>query len=340
MTTEPRVAFVTVVEPNGAIEAEVLLLAESLRRWGGRLAGAPIVCVSPRFHLPISRRTLARFDEMGIAYLDRNRNHRFAWYGFLNKALAMAEARRAVDAETLVWLDSDALILDEPSAYLADDGDLAAIFTSMDLATTGPADPIDAYWRAACERLGADLDAMPWIEVDGRRVRYCIQAGIFRARRASPIIDHYLANLEALMDWRTVPSAHGLFFLETMALTLAPFTGGASWAELPRSHNFVIPGPPDGGRVEGLESARVLHYQGWLYPERRRGLLSALGRCWPDRLAWLEERLPALDAARPPILSRLLRKGLSTVRRRQAQRFLAGCRSIDNGRATAAALGR
>lgn len=332
MSTANRLAIVTVLEPGGALEAQVLLLSESLRAWGGRLAGAPIVCVSPRLHPPIRRSMRARLDELGIVHVDRDRHHRFSWYGFLNKAMAMAEAREATDAEHLAWLDADTLILDEPDAFLSAAEDFSALLTGGDLSTAGPSDPHEAFWEAACLRLGLDLEAMPWVEADGRRVRYCIQAGVFRVRRASPMIAHYLANLESLMDARVFPSSRGLFFHETTALTLAPFTSGSSWSELPRSHNFVISAPPGCDDVEGLESARVLHYQHRLYPPHRRDLLAALRRRRPDRADWLEGRLPAFDASsRPSPPGRLLARGLQAIRRRKAIHFLAGCRPVGAG---------
>jgi len=340
MPTENRVAFVTAVEPVGAMQTQILLMAESLRRWGGRLADAPILCVSPRFHLPLQRSILARFDELGITHIDRNQNHQLSWYRFINKPLALIEARQATDAENLVWLDADVLVLDEPDSFLETNSDFAAIFTGGDMATTSLSHPLNAYWRETCGRLGLELEELPWVEADGRRVRYCIQAGVFRIRRRSPVVDHYLGNLEALMDSRVVPSVHGLFYHETMALTLAPFTSGSSWSELPRSHNLVISGVSEDGQIKGLESARILHYQAGFFSATRNELLSALGRCRPDRLAWLEERISAIDPSRTPPLLRLLRRGLAEFRRQKAMRFLAGCQRIDNGRAESGALGR
>jgi hypothetical protein len=339
MPTPGSVAFVTVAEPNGALEDQVLLLAESLREWGGRLADAPILCISPRFRLPLRRSTLARFDKLGITHIYRNRNHRFSWHAFVNKPLAVIEARQATDAENLVWLDSDALVLGEPECFLEADSDFAAIFTKGDMATTGPSHPCDAYWRWACSHLELDVEGLPWVESQGARVRYCIQAGVFRIRRESRVVDHYLGNFEKLMDSRVVPSSQGLFLNESTALTLAPFTAGSSWSELPRSHNLVISRIAEDGRAEGLESARVFHYQGWLHPEHRRALLSAFRRCRPDRLAWLEEKVAAAPHRAPPLL-RLLRRGLRDVRLRKARRFLAGCRPIDTGPRHGEILGR
>jgi hypothetical protein len=115
-----------------------------------------------------------------------------------------------------------------------------------------------------------------------------------------------------------------------MALTLAPFTSGSGWGELPRSHNLVLSRISEDGEAAGLESARVLHYQNWLSPQRRRALFAALRRCRPDRLAWLEERVAAAPPRATP-LWRLLRRALREGRRWKAQRFLAGCRRIDIG---------
>ncbi len=339
-STEP-LAFVTVIEPGGALEAQVLLLAESLRVWGGRLAGAPILAVSPRWHLPIRRSTLARFDELGILHLDHARRHRYSWYNFLNKALAIVEAREATRAEHLVWIDGDALVLDEPSAFLGESADFSAIFTGGDLSTAGPSDRHDAYWAAACDLLGLDLDQLPWVEADGRRVRYCIQAGIFRVRRSSAVCDHYLANLEALIESRMIPPRRNLFYHETVALALAPFTSGSKWSELPLSHNFVPGAATEEGTIPGLESAHVLHYHDRLYPPGREAMISALRRVRPDRAEWLEERLPSYNATlRSPAPTRLLSRVLREIRRGKAQRFLEGCRTIETGPPACETVGR
>lgn len=341
MSSAEPLAFVTVIEPGGALEAQVLLLAESLRTWGGRLAGAPILAVSPRWHLPIPRSTLARFDELGIIHLDRDRRHRFSWYNFLNKALAIAEAREATRAEDLVWIDGDALVLDEPSAFLGETTDFSAIFTGGDLSTAGPSDRHDAYWRTACDVLGVDPDDLPWVEADGRRVRYCVQAGIFRVRRSSPVVDHYLANLEALMEAQLVPPRQGLFYHETVALSLSPFTSGSDWSELPRSHNLVPDRATQEGTIPGLESACVLHYHDRLYPPGRDELIPALRRVRPDRAEWLEGRLPTFDTTlRPSASARLLGRVLRQIRRGREQRFLGGCRTIEAGPPAREAVGR
>ena len=170
MTTSGSVAFVTVTEPNGILEDRVLLLAESLRRWGGRLAecrscayrrgsdcrsGASPWPGSASWGSPTSTGT-GTTDSPGT---DSSTSR---W---------RCSRREATDAESLVWLDADTLVLDEPDFFLESDSDFAAIFTGGDMATTGPSHPLDGYWRATCGRLGLDVEGLPWVEADGRRVR-------------------------------------------------------------------------------------------------------------------------------------------------------------------------
>ncbi|QEH37588.1 hypothetical protein OJF2_61790 [Aquisphaera giovannonii] len=73
------VAFVTVVESPAAMQSQVLLLAESLRRWGGGLADAPITCVSPRFQFPLRQSTLRRFEHLNSTYAHTNIHGPHGW---------------------------------------------------------------------------------------------------------------------------------------------------------------------------------------------------------------------------------------------------------------------
>ncbi len=288
-------AFVTAVEPNGALEAQVLLMAESLRKWGGRLANAPILCVSPRLAPPLHRPTLRAFNRLDVTHMSCNFRHPYAWYAFTNKALAMVAAREACNARTLVWLDADVVILDEPAAFLEDDSDFAACLTWGDLATSGPGHPCDRYWKAVCDLFALNLDELPWVTAAGQCFRYCIQAGVFRMRRSSLVVEHYLRNLEVLMDSQLVASG-SLFYSETVALTLAPFTARASWSELPRSHNFVVASRSQDSEYRGLETARVVHYHDAMFAPNWDVLRSYFLKLRPDRLDWLERQAHS----RPP----------------------------------------
>jgi hypothetical protein len=328
-----EIAFVSVVEPNGPLESQVLLLIESLRKWGGRLANARFFAVSPRLRPPLKSSTMAEFKRLGVTHIYKNYKHKYDWYAFTNKPLAIFAAREATDAKYLVWLDADVMVLDEPTEFLEhDEIDLLACPATRDLATSGPSDRFYIYWKTLCGVVGLEIEDLPWVVTkrEGERVRFYLQAGVFRIRTASKMLDHYLRNFEKLMDYGLNSSTDNFFMNEQISLALAPWTSESSWRELPHSHNFSVSGNNEGNRIKALDSARIVHYHRAMSPGNRSWFLSYFQQYRPDRLAWLE-RIGPLSESRAPLIQRLLRRGLRALRDRRMNQFIASCHMIDTG---------
>jgi hypothetical protein len=66
-TGTDSICFVACVE-SGPLEAQTVRLADSIRRFGGRLAGSDIIAVTPRFGPPLARETRRRFAELGVRH--------------------------------------------------------------------------------------------------------------------------------------------------------------------------------------------------------------------------------------------------------------------------------
>src|SRR5438105_1360667 len=105
--------FVCCVE-SGPLERMTLLLAESLRRWGGAFASCPVLAVTPRFGPWLSRATRAAFHRLDVTHLRLPGSNQHAWLGFLNKPAALAAAEQHALTPCLAWLDSDILVVGEP----------------------------------------------------------------------------------------------------------------------------------------------------------------------------------------------------------------------------------
>jgi len=90
-----------------------------------------------------------------------------------------------LETDYLVILDSDMLFLREPSFHPCDAG--ARPVDSKDAASTGPADPQDAYWQRLCDLGGIAIDRLPWLmtTVDNVRVRASYNGGFAVVRRSS-----------------------------------------------------------------------------------------------------------------------------------------------------------
>jgi hypothetical protein len=223
----PDVGFVACIE-GGVLEAQTLLLFESIRLYGGRFAGCAAYALSPRVGHAISAEARRRLDELGVHYSDAVLNTECPEYGSANRVAAAAHVEEGHRHEFLVVLDSDTLILREPDEFLLPPG-MDVALRPVDLkgmCTAGPGDPFDGYWRDLCRCCGVDYEQIPWVEsfVDRQRVKASYNGGLIVARGEAGIMrrcaDYFFASIRQGL----APRREG-----------RPFRAGAGWVESPAS---------------------------------------------------------------------------------------------------------
>ena len=111
----PNVGFVACIE-GGVLEAQALLLFESIRHYAGRFRDCAIYALSPRSGHAISENARGKLDELRVTYIDRILNTECSEYGSANRVAAAAYIEKSHPHEILVILDSDTLFLREPDA--------------------------------------------------------------------------------------------------------------------------------------------------------------------------------------------------------------------------------
>jgi hypothetical protein len=312
----PSICLVACVE-SGPLEAQTVRMAESLRAFGGALADAEILGVTPRFGPPLSRKTRRRFAELGVRH-ERLRSHpRYAWYHYLNTPISLAAAEELTDADILCWTDSDLLFMDEPSELLLGD-DLDFIAGSTDngvVGTTGPGAEYEDDWRRLCELLEIDIDSLPWVvtHLEEQRIRLYFQAGLFAYRRGMGFSRFYLDMCTEALDRHFGFQNSGENYIDQVCLGLAVHEMGMRWRQLDPSHNFPMASfLPHADRPDDLARARVLHYHDSMEPHFWAACLQRLAPAHPDISAWLLERGPLANAAPKPW--RLVTQGLRVAR--------------------------
>jgi hypothetical protein len=317
MAKEPAsICFVACVE-SGPLEAQTVRLAESIRRFGGALAGSDIVAVTPRFGPPLARATARRFDQLGVRHAKLASHPRYAWYHYLNTPIALAAAEELTDAELLCWTDSDVLVLDEPSDLLLEPGIDFTAGTIDDgvVGTTGPDSPHDGDWRRLCEVVGIDIDELPWVvtSLEGMRIRLYFQAGVYSFRRGIGFSQYYLEMCIDAMDEHFGFAHKAENYTEQACLGLAAHKMGLRWRQLDPTHNLPVASfLPHAHDPETLAKARVLHYHDSMQPHFWETFLERLAPAHPDVHAWLRARQPLADPAPAPW--RAVREGLRIAR--------------------------
>lgn len=220
-TEQPDVGFVACIE-RGVIEAQALLLFESIRRYTGSFRDCALYALSPRAGYAISHNSRKKLDDLQVHYIDTILNSDCPAYGSANRVAAAAHIEETRQHKILVILDSDTLFLREPQALLLPpDTDVALHPVDVKgMCTTGSQDSFDAYWQALCRCCGVDYEDIPWSEtfVDRQRIKASYNGGLVVVR----------GNLGIMRKWAT-------FFFQSVRQGLrphrnpVPFRAGAGW---------------------------------------------------------------------------------------------------------------
>jgi hypothetical protein len=221
--SQPNLAFVACIE-GGVLEAQALILFESIRRYTGRFSDCGIYALSPRPDHAISSAARTKLDQLNVIYIDKILNTDCQEYGSANRVAAAAYVEVTHPHDILVILDSDTLFLREPDKFLLAH-DLDVLVRPVDLkgmCTSGPTDPYDKYWQDLCRCCHVDYNEIPDTEtfVDRQRIKASYNGGLVVAR----------GNLGILERWAN-------FFFASVRRGLTPYAkewrlrSGVSWID-------------------------------------------------------------------------------------------------------------
>lgn len=334
-TQKPDITFVCCVD-SGWLEAQTLVMIESLRRWGGRFADAHIVAVTPRLGCPLSQQTHRFFKKFDVEYIHYWANHSYTWLPYVNKPHALATVEKRSSSRYIGWLDSDLMFVGEPDQLIPNqDIDFTACAADKNVGTSGSDDPFNPYWSAICNAIGIDLEALPWVteHTEQQSLRLYWNSGIFTYRRSTEFGQRYLETCLQLIDGRRVPNVPGYFSIgmnEQIGLGLAMFKAGLSWQSLPFSHNFTVSHRSKHSgwccEVQQLKQAKILHYHDSLLPEHWGKFLSYLQDTHPAVAEWVAQLGPMTSFA--PAHSRFMGKLLEQYRSGKEAKYRQSCVAI------------
>jgi len=176
-----RLAFVTYIQFD-AQEYSAAMLVDSIRRWGGEYADAPIYVV-----LADPERTGFRLKDKKVEFVPLDLSDSVRAFPLAAKAFAAAKVEEMTTGKvgTLVWLDPGTLILGPPKESDLTNGAAAAV-APVHLVNTGQADnePVDAYWGPIYKRCGLDSKTIFPVEtfIDCKKIRAWLNCGMFSVR--------------------------------------------------------------------------------------------------------------------------------------------------------------
>jgi len=307
---KPDLGFVACIE-SGVLEAQAILLFESIRQFAGRFRDCAIYALSPRAGHAISASSRRQLDELRVTYIDAILNTECLEYGSANRVAAGAYIEAVYPHEILVVLDSDTLFLREPEKILLPPEVDVAVrpVDSKGMCTSGPADPFDRYWRELCRCCGVDYEEIPWIQsfVDHHRIKASYNAGFTAVRGSFGILQQCADFFFASLRQRLIPHPKdhrfrsGAGWVDSMAsrlwgssqaaLSLAIWSKTRRVQELPPIYNYPLHQHDliDPGIVQRVFPHLVhVHYH-WLLAESlaQNPLFDKAGPLSPRQHDWL-----------------------------------------------------
>lgn len=314
---------------SGGFEAQTLLAVDCLRQFGGRLANARILVVTPRFGPSLESATLAKFRALDVEYVYSNLSNPFSWYVYMNKALAASLGDKLSRSEQLIWLDSDVLVVREPtSLLLKSNEDFACCSLDKNIGSSGPPDRNENYWGALSQAYGVALERLPWVQtsLDQQRVRFRLHSGVYSFRSGSGLGDAFVRDMERMLSCGIGFSKQLPFPGDDVALAFSVCRLDLAWRQLPASANVEMTPGSRWYRREDAADGDVLHYH--------KALASSAGSYWlldelnavrPDVADWLLRRVP-LPTKVGGTRRAVIRRALYELRRRRQAQIEGGLR--------------
>jgi hypothetical protein len=294
----------------GYLEQQVLLLAESLRRFGGRRSDVPLVAVRPRKGPRIARATRRRLQELDVTLVeDETLSVAYAWWAMANKPAALGYTEERARTPNVTWIDGDMMVLREPGSFAPPDRYqfIARTGEATDVASNGHDAKAD-FWRRLCDRLDLDFDTFPDVisYPDEKPIKAYWQGGLFTYRRDTLFSRKYREIYESLLDGTIASKFAGTYHTDQVSIALAVQAQGLSAAQYDPRMNFnVSPLDKTGSAKLPITDVQIMQYHLSLWPAEYEWTRDFLRQLPADRIELLDCYAPL---GQPGLMTRIARK--------------------------------
>ena len=182
-----QLIITSVIYPQKNSELNTLLLIESIRSFGGTLSKTPIWVLTPESSRAISDNTKERLQALDTNLISFVMDETKLPFFFADtiQAIAFAETLAERDTSLLVWMDSNTLVLNEPTDFLLpEDKSLGYRPVHHTLIGSRFSEPLDPFWTQIYGSCQVPEDRVfPMVtHVDATEIRPYFNAGLLITR--------------------------------------------------------------------------------------------------------------------------------------------------------------
>jgi hypothetical protein len=308
----------------GELETEVLLLAESLRKFGGRWADVPMVALKPRRGPALATATVNRLKQLNVEFVDRALNDQVPWWNMANKAAAMRYVEQHASTRCVTWMDGDMVVLREPEEFAPVPGSdfIARAGEARDVASSGSDEKVE-YWRRICAVFGLRFEEFGEIISwpDRKPIKAYWQGGIFTYPREVKFGARHYEVYATMLHTPIASKFAGTFHQDQISLALTVQLLKLRCSQYDPRMNFNFDSiDKESAKIIPLEELYVLHHHRSFRPGNYDWAREELKALPADRFTLIDSYAPI---SRPSLAVRLQRKLFSLARKRKLDAFEA-----------------
>jgi hypothetical protein len=284
------IAFIMCTEGGGQLEQESLLMVESFRRFAGSFKGAQIYSFQVRENSDVSQETIDKLAAMDVKHQKIVLNTKYPNYPLANKPLLSAYAEQSIDADILVFLDSDLVFFSEPKEFRLPPGYDVGIRPEHHkmIGSEGVSDPNEKYWMRLYGIAGVKvLDRFVTTTVDQQKIRAFWNSGVVAVRRKSGIFTAWKNTIEQLLEEGTGITKENWYYEQSaLSATICALTSPDKVFNFTVGYNYPIHSHnamPLTERLGSFEEIVCIHDH--LFRPRKEQYRE---RTWLKTLKWLK----------------------------------------------------
>lgn len=235
------IAFLICTEP-GRLEKQSLLLVESIRKFCNKLQDQPIYSFHPRQGKPISDETIKQFESLGVVHQQIILNTDYLAYPYANKPLVCAYAEQNINADILVFLDSDKCFFNEPKEFLLPSNYDIGLRPEYgkSIGSMGKGDIYEDYWLKLYQLFNIKREIFVDTSIGQKRIRGYWNSGVVAARRSAGIFTNWKINFEKLMRLNITPP-QAAYFLDQIVLSITVCSMTENIFTFSPSYSYPLP---------------------------------------------------------------------------------------------------
>ena len=204
ISAKEKIVFAVMGERESQLEY-ILLMAESIRTFGGEYKESPIWVYLPQALTNLSNEMENKFESFDVEIKEIEAPEKSLWFFLSRKvyAAAKAEEEAVENFDVLAWLNYDTILLNEPSEFILPEnvslGYRPVMHKNIGLFYD---EPLDEFWQKSFDLMSVDeKNIFPIITpADGDTIKPYINAGCLIVRPERKIMKDWVNKFERLYN--------------------------------------------------------------------------------------------------------------------------------------------